>query len=359
MSALARKVVGFWLLTGCFMVFFQVIVGGVTRLTESGLSITEWKPVKGIVPPLNEPEWNAEFELYKQKVQYKTINEGMELSEFKWIFFWEYFHRFWARFMGFVFIIPFVFFVFKGWFDKAFFRKIGVLFLWGGLIGLYGWIMVKSGLTGIYVPPVHLSIHLILALSLFGYLVYMTLSVYRINGAQLAVDSLQLKKLQRLALTILLVLFLQIFLGGIVSGMKAGLAANTWPDMNGQVIPSALFNEPATTVGFTQYNAQDNWGRIFIQFVHRFMAYTLLVLVLVFFLKSRNITTDKFLKLGLNLFPFTVLLQALIGIITVQNCVGKIPVSWGVLHQAGAMLLIAATVFVIFHLQSGKEKVRA
>ena len=359
MSALARKVVGSWLLIGCFMVFFQVIVGGVTRLTESGLSITEWKPVKGIVPPLNETEWNAEFELYKQKVQYKTINEGMELSEFKWIFFWEYFHRFWARFMGFVFIIPFVFFVVKGWFDKAFFRKIGVLFLWGGLIGLYGWIMVKSGLTGIYVPPVHLSIHLILALSLFGYLVYMTLSVYRGESSRLSVDGLQLKKLRKLAMSILLLLFLQIFLGGVVSGMKAGLAANTWPDMNGQLVPSALFIEPATIAGFIQYNAQDNWGRIFIQFVHRFTAYTLVVLVFLFFFQSRNITTDKFFKLGLNLFPFFVLLQALIGIITVLNCIGKIPVSWGVLHQAGAMLLIAATVFVIFHLQSGKEKISA
>ena len=179
MSPLARKVVGTWLFIGCVMVFFQVIVGGVTRLTESGLSITQWKPLKGIVPPMNEQEWNAEFELYKQKVQYKTINEGMTVSEFKWIFFWEYFHRFWARFMGFVFIIPFAFFVVKGWLDKNFFRKIGLLFLWGGLIGVYGWIMVKSGLTGTFVPPVHLSIHLILALSLFAYLIYMTLSVYR------------------------------------------------------------------------------------------------------------------------------------------------------------------------------------
>ena len=113
---------------GCLMVFFQVIVGGVTRLTESGLSITEWKPVKGIVPPLNDTEWQAEFELYKQKVQYKTINEDMQVSEFKWIYFWEYFHRFWARFMGFVFIIPFVIFIANKWLDKAFFQKIGVLF---------------------------------------------------------------------------------------------------------------------------------------------------------------------------------------------------------------------------------------
>jgi len=352
MSPLARKVVGSWLLIGCVMVFFQVIVGGVTRLTESGLSITQWKPLKGIVPPLNEAEWNAEFELYKEKVQYKTINEGMELSEFKWIFFWEYFHRFWARFMGFVFIIPFAFFVLKGWLDKNFFRKIGVLFLWGGLIGVYGWIMVKSGLTGMFVPPVHLSIHLILALSLFAYLIYMTLSVYRPNYSIVNCQS----SIVNLAYAILILLFLQIFLGGIVSGMKAGLAYPTWPDMNGEIIPSALFTEKATTVGFVNYNAQDFWGRTFIQFVHRFTAYTLVILVAVFFFKSRNITSDKYFKLGLNLFPVIVLLQAVIGILTVLNCVGKIPVFYGVLHQAGAMLLIAVTVFVIFHLQSKVEK---
>lgn len=352
MSPLARKVVGSWLLIGCVMVFFQVIVGGVTRLTESGLSITQWKPLKGIVPPLNETEWNAEFELYKQKVQYKTINEGMELSEFKWIFFWEYFHRFWARFMGFVFIIPFAFFVLKGWIDKNFFRKIGVLLLWGGLIGVYGWIMVKRGLTGMFVPPVHLSIHLILALSLFAYLIYMTLSIYKPNYSIVNCQS----SIVNLAYAILILLFLQIFLGGIVSGMKAGLAYPTWPDMNGEIIPSALFTEKATTVGFVNYNAQDFWGRTFIQFAHRFTAYTLVILVAVFFFKSRDITSDKYFKLGLNLFPVIVLLQAVIGILTVLNCLGKIPVFYGVLHQAGAMLLIAVTVFVIFHLQSKVEK---
>lgn len=340
------------------MVFFQVIVGGVTRLTESGLSITQWKPLKGIIPPMNEKEWNDEFDLYKQKVQYKTMNEGMELSEFKWIFFWEYFHRFWARFMGFVFIIPFAFFVIKGWLDKEFFRKIGVLFLWGGLIGVYGWIMVKSGLTGQFVPPVHLSIHLILALSLYGYLVYMMLSVYRGNQ-NFTLPGVNTGKLKSLALAILVILFLQIFLGGIVSGMRAGLAYPTWPDMNGQIIPSALFNEQPTTAGFLTYNAQDHWGRTFIQFFHRFTAYLLVVLIGVFYFKARHITTDRFFKTGLTLFPFFVLLQATIGILTVINCVGEVPVSWGVLHQAGAMLLIAETVFVIFHLHSknGADKI--
>jgi cytochrome c oxidase assembly protein subunit 15 len=351
MNSFSRKIVGTWLLIGCLMVFFQVIVGGVTRLTESGLSITQWKPIKGIVPPLSEIEWNAEFGLYKQKVQYKTINEGMTVQEFKWIFFWEYFHRFWARFMGFVFIIPFSFFVWKHWLDKDFFKKIGVLFLWGGVIGAYGWIMVKSGLTGIYVPPIHLSIHLVLALSLFAYLIFMCLSVLRAEYSATNVS----RSVAVLGNAILLLLFLQIFLGGIVSGMKAGLAANTWPDMNGKIIPSALWSQPVSTIGFTQYNAQDFWGRIFIQFVHRFTAYALVILVFIFYFKTRNITSDKIFKLALNLFPVAVLLQASIGIITVLSCVGKVPVFYGVLHQAGAMLLIAETVFVIFHLTKTKN----
>jgi cytochrome c oxidase assembly protein subunit 15 len=358
MSPQIRKVVGTWLFIGCCMVFFQVIVGGVTRLTESGLSITEWKPLKGIVPPMNEAEWQAEFDLYKEMVQYKTINEGMSLGEFKWIYFWEYFHRFWARFMGFVFIIPFAFFVAKKWLDKLFFQQIGVLFVWGGLIGLYGWIMVKSGLTGMYVPPVHLSIHLFLALGLFAYLVWMTLTVWRGRENKWLTNNSN-KGLYPLALTILALLFVQIFLGGIVSGMKAGLAFPTWPDMNGQLLPSALFTEKPTIAGFVEYNAQDFWGRTFIQFIHRTTAYILVSLVFWFMLKSKGISSDKTFSLGLNLFPLAVLIQALIGIVTVMNCVGKIPVFWGVMHQAGAMFLIAVTIFVIFHLRLSSTSAKA
>jgi cytochrome c oxidase assembly protein subunit 15 len=132
--------------------------------------------------------------------------------------------------------------------------------------------------------------------------------------------------------------------------MKAGLAYPTWPDMNGQIVPSALFNEPASTAGFTHYNTQDFWGRTFIQFLHRCTAYLLLILVFVFYFKSRKATTDKVFNIGLNLLPVAVLLQATIGILTVLNCVGKIPVAWGVLHQAGAMLLIASLSFIMFHL---------
>jgi cytochrome c oxidase assembly protein subunit 15 len=345
----ARKWIGIWLLTGCIMVFFQVIVGGVTRLTESGLSITEWKPVKGIVPPLNESEWQVEFELYQKVTQFKTINQTMTLDEFKWIYFWEYFHRFWARFMGFVFIIPFSFFLYKKWFTRDLMMKTIPLFVWGGVIGVYGWIMVSNGLKGMYVPPIHLSIHLLLALSLFGYLVWLTTYVFR-SGSEYVLN--ERKDLRTTLHVILGLLFIQIFLGGIVSGMKAGLAANTWPDINGEWIPAALWTFSPSTAGFTEYNAQDFWGRIFIQFLHRSTAYALVVMVLFFFFKSLRATEDKTVKNSLWLFPVSVLLQAVIGIVTVINCTGQIPVFYGVLHQAGAMLLIANSVFILFHLRS-------
>ena len=353
MSPHVCKVVGTWLLIGCVMVFFQVILGGITRLTESGLSITQWKPINGIVPPLNEQQWNNEFELYKQKVQYKMINEGMALAEFKWIFFWEFFHRFWGRMFAVVFIFPFIYFLWKKYLSKALILSLVGLFLFGALQGFVGWIMVRAGLTGMFVPPLRLSVHLCLALILFAWLVYLTLSVYRGDAnQQFTIRNPQLSRLKGLAIAILLVLFLQIFLGGIVSGMKAGLAYPSWPDMNTEYIPSALFTLPATTHGFTSYDPQDFWGRTFIQFTHRLTAYTLVVLVVIFFFKSRNITTDKFFGLGLILFPAIILLQATLGVITVLHCIGKVPVSWGMLHQGGAMLLLAETVFVIFHLYS-------
>jgi cytochrome c oxidase assembly protein subunit 15 len=143
---------------------------------------------------------------------------------------------------------------------------------------------------------------------------------------------------------------MQVFLGGILSGMKAGLAYPTWPDMNGQAIPTALYTEKPTIDGVLQYLPQDFWGKTFIQFVHRLTAYTLVILIAVFYFRSKSITTDSVFKKGLSIFPWVVLLQAAIGIITVLSCVGKIPVLWGVVHQAGAMLLIAEVVFVIFHL---------
>ena len=351
MSPYARKIVAGWLLIGCAMVFFQVILGGITRLTESGLSITEWKPVKGTIPPLNAQEWDQEFAHYKEKIQYKIINEGMTVEEFKWIYFWEYFHRLWARLMGVVFIFPAIYFVYKGYISKVLGIHLTALFIMASLQGFVGWIMVEAGLTGLFVPPLRLTTHLTLALILYAYLVWLTLYVYRGRGNYAKAT----KGIKVLALTILGVLFLQIFLGGILSGMKAGLAYPSWPDMNHEFIPAALSSQPASVAGFLKYIPQELWGKAFIQFFHRLTAYTLILLIAIFYFRSKNLATDSIFKKGLNLFPFFVLLQATIGILTVLNCIGKIPVSWGVLHQAGAMFLIAETVFIIFHLTSNTE----
>lgn len=338
MNETARKWVSLWLFLGCAMVFFQVIVGGVTRLTDSGLSITEWKPIKGIVPPLNENEWQQEFELYKNITQFKTINQDMTLGEFKWIYFWEYSHRFWGRFMGIVFIIPFSIFLWLKWFDSAFFKRIGILFLWGGGIGIYGWIMVRSGLTGVYVPPIHLSIHLLLALSLYAYLVW--LAIYVKNQNKLASFKASSTSVSLIWVLTVLV-FIQLFLGGILSGMRAGLSYPTWPLMLGEFFPSALITEQVSWSGFFHYSATDYWGRTFIQFTHRITAYTLWALALYLVYNEAQKVHWNNLKLGFKLLPFTVTLQATIGIITVLHCNGKIPVFWGVMHQAGAMILLA------------------
>lgn len=373
MSAIARKLVGGWLLVGCIMVFFQVILGGITRLTESGLSITEWKPVRGTIPPLNAAEWDQEFAHYKEKIQYKIINEGMTVDEFKWIYFWEFSHRLNARLMFAVFVLPFAYFLYKsltidprqklfkilprprfiqgGFLDKKLTIHLIVVFLMSALQGLVGWLMVKAGLSGLFVPPLSLTTHLTLALVLYVYILWLALYVFRGKGKYGKITP----GVKYLAFAILFVLFLQIFLGGLLSGMKAGLAYPTWPDMNREFVPSALSTLPATADGFLKYIPQDLWGKAIIQFMHRITAYTLITLIAIFWFRSKNITTDAIFRKGLNLFPFFVLLQATIGILTVLHCVGKVPITWGVVHQAGAMFLIAETVFVIFHLTSSSE----
>lgn len=355
MSPQARKAVGAWLFIGCVMVFFQVVLGGITRLTESGLSITEWKPLNGTIPPLNDTQWNEEFELYKQKVQYQVINEGMTLAEFKWIFFWEYFHRLWARLMGVVFAIGFVYFLLKKYFDRELVWPLVGLFFLGGIQGFVGWIMVRGGLDSMFVPPLRLTTHLILAFILLCYLIWITLRVYRGNS-EFQVSSLKLGALKAFSVALVALVFLQLFFGGLLSGMKAGLAYPTWPDMNGQFVPSALFSEQPTFAGFVKYVPQDYWGRTLIQFVHRITAYTLIVVIAVFWWKSRGITKDSFFQKGLTALPVLVLVQAVLGIITVLNCVGHIPVGLGVLHQAGGMLLLANTVFITFHLYNAELK---
>ena len=333
------------------MVFMQVIIGGVTRLTGSGLSITKWEIVLGTIPPLTEAKWSQEFSSYQQTPQYKQINQDMTLSEFKFIYFWEYFHRLNARMLLVVFIIGLVFFIFKRWIDKALALRLAFVFLWGVLIATLGWIMVASGLIDKpYVSPIKLSMHLCTALVILANLVWLTLYVMRDRGEY----GIYAPKQKRIAAAVMVLLFVQLFLGGILSGMKAGLAYPTWPTMNGQWVPSALSSLPVRWSGILYYDPQAYWEQSLIQFAHRCTAYLLIIVVIYFFFQLRGLSKDKVFNTGVKLFPCVVLLQATIGIITVLHCVGKVPVFWGVMHQAGAMILLTNTTFIYYHLSARK-----
>ncbi len=336
------RVVKSWLILGLVMIFFQVVLGGITRLTGSGLSITKWDIVTGTLPPLNSAEWEEEFDLYKVTPQYKKINQGMSMSEFKYIYFWEYIHRLWARTMGFVFLIPFIFFFFTKRFSKKLFRQLIVVFLLAALVASIGWIMVASGLYDRpWVDAYKLTMHLSLAFILYAYLLWTTFGVY---FPKTKVINNQLLKRWGIALTLLL--SFQIILGGTMSGMKAGLSYPTWPDMNGTAVPAIIFDADEWTVeNFVDYD-KNGFMPTFIQVLHRGAAYLLIIIGLWYFFKGLKAEISPLLKRGLYMWITMLVIQVILGIITVINCKGSIPVDWGVLHQGGALLLLTAMLFI-------------
>lgn len=331
-----------WLCIGLFMIFVQVVVGGITRLTGSGLSITRWEIVTGTLPPLNEAGWEAEFAEYKATPQYQKINEGMSMGEFKFIYFWEYVHRLWARLMGFVFVIPLGFFVARGMVDKPLLKRLGVVFLLAALVASFGWIMVASGLIERpWVNAYKLTMHLSLALILFSYLFWTTLKVMQPNPK--VIHSKMLKK-GAIAITVLAAV--QIVLGGVMSGMKAGLYFPTWPDMNGVAVPDVLL----AASNWTVENVVDYDATLFmpalVQILHRTTAYVLTALVLWFAYRGLKAKTTAHFRTGLYLLVSMLIIQVTLGVLTLVNCVGTVPVGLGVYHQAGALLFLSIILFV-------------
>ncbi|MCB0652383.1 MAG: COX15/CtaA family protein [Saprospiraceae bacterium] len=338
------SIVRLWLIVGLIMIFVQVILGGITRLTGSGLSITKWDIVTGTLPPLNAEQWTEAFELYKATPQYEKINEGMELGQFKFIFFWEYFHRLWARLMGFVFIIPFLIFWAKGMIDKILMKRLGTVLLLAAVVASFGWIMVASGLEDRpWVNAYKLSLHLSLAFILYSYLLWVIFQTLNIKK-----EVINNKVLKRNTLAILAIVAVQIILGGINSGMKAGLYYPTWPDMNGFFIPSILTNSANWTVENLVNYDQFSFMPAIVQFVHRLIAYLLIIIGLWYFLKARTLEVSTRFKAGLLLFVSMLIIQVLLGIFTVIYCLGKVPLTLGVLHQAGALLLLSILLFLLY-----------
>ncbi|NUN99188.1 MAG: COX15/CtaA family protein [Saprospiraceae bacterium] len=335
------KLLKIWLIIGLLMIFGQVVIGGITRLTGSGLSITKWEIVTGSLPPMGERAWNEAFDLYKATPQYQKINAGMSLAEFKFIYFWEYFHRLWARLMGFVFAIPFFIFWRKGWIDRVLMRRLAIVIGLAALAASFGWIMVASGLVNRpWVNAYKLTLHLSIGLSLYGYLFWTTLGVFYPDRGMVRHNNVN-----KWAKIMTVVLGVQIVLGGIMSGMKAGLFYPTWPDMNGELIPALLFQSTQWNVdNFVHYDSAPFMSAL-IQVLHRLTAYGLTIIVLAYFFKARKLAAPPVFHTWLYLLITLLVVQVTLGILTVVSCVGLVPVGLGVLHQAGALLLLTAALF--------------
>ncbi len=342
------KPVAVWLLIGVGMLIVQILLGGITRLTGSGLSITEWNVITGTLPPLNEQQWIMEFEKYKHTPQFQLLNFNFTLSDFKFIFFWEWFHRFWARLIGFVFAIPFLIFFIQKKFKAEMVKPLIILFLLGALQGAIGWIMVASGLEGdaIYVKPTKLTLHFVFALGLLSYTFWFAMQLL-IPKEKIIIGT----SLKKFTWIIIAILGLQLIFGALMAGHKAAIAAPTWPDINGLLVPHNMFRSPD---GFL--NLIEN--KITIHFIHRGLAYILFIFICIWTwkanqLKGKNIfSTTKWLPLLL------VSAQVISGVIAVLTSLKILANHWGVFewiaqfHQLIAMLLLLSLLWMAYLLKT-------
>ncbi len=330
-----QKSIAVWLLACCALVFAMVVVGGVTRLTNSGLSIVEWQPIVGTFPPLSQNDWEVVFEKYHQTPQYKKVNQGMSLDEFKGIFWWEYFHRLLGRVIGLAFFIPFVYFVARKGIDRPLGLKLAGIFLLGGLQGAMGWYMVKSGLVdNPHVSQYRLTAHLGLAFVIYAAMLWVALGLFFPASASQGDD--RLRSLRQFSLALTSLIFIMVLSGGFVAGIRAGLAYNTFPLMNGHFIPPEIFMlEP------WYRNFFDNMATV--QFDHRMIAWMLAFLVPLFWFKSRQLPLPASTRLACNLLLAMLAVQISLGIATLLLVV---PLPLAAAHQGGAVLLFTAALWV-------------
>lgn len=355
-TASIAKPVQLWLLAGVIMVFFQVVIGGVTRLSDSGLSITEWKPIQGTIPPLNEAEWQVAFDKYKvaAKRQYESLHADMTLSEFKVIFFWEFAHRLWARIMGFVFLFPFLYFLWKKQLPRWLLQRLGIVIALAMLAAVFGWIMVASGLNNdnrTWVSAYKLVTHLGIATALFGYLYWTWQRAVQPHTA----DS-HLPSLRRLGWWVAAVLFVQIAFGGLMAGMRAGLIHPHFPVfVEWDRFQQALAAAPVGAEELIDYEPQQSVKAV-IQLLHRGMAWVLSLLVILLFVKIRRQATSYRLQLGGKLLMGMLVVQFLLGVLTIVNCIGRVPMAWGAIHQAGALVLLAFVLHVNYQFSKSNNQ---
>ncbi|MBX5439572.1 MAG: COX15/CtaA family protein [Thermoflavifilum sp.] len=330
--------VAIWLLMGVFMIMGQVWLGGVTRLTGSGLSITQWDPIMGAIPPLNHAAWEKAFQLYQQTPQYQLENRYFTLQDFKRIYFWEWLHRLWARAMGLVFIVGFVIFLVQRRFTRSMVIPLVILFLLGGLQGLVGWIMVKSGLVGEHtrVDHIKLAIHFLTAMILLVYTFWFALLLLIRSDQRITAPSLR-----KWLWLCLFVLVIQLAYGSFMAGLHAAMAAPTWPDINGRAIPPGLWHDNPLLSNLVN-------NVLTVQFIHRLLAYLLFILLFIAGWKAHQAPKPSLLY-RTSWLPFGIAcLQIVLGVLTVTHSQIHIPIGWAVSHQFVGMLLLLSLIWMFF-----------
>lgn len=310
-----------WLFFLAFLVLCMVVVGGAVRLTDSGLSITEWQPLLGAIPPLSEADWTIAFEKYRQIPEYALVNNGMSLEEFKFIYWWEWSHRLLGRLIGVAFFLPFLLFWVRGYLTKALAARLAVIFILGGLQGALGWYMVASGLSErIDVSQYRLAAHLVLATIIFGAIVWVALGL---GNERRAFGDVR----PWFAMALIALVIAQVGMGGFVAGIDAGMGYNTWPLMDGRLVPNGLWvMSPA-------------WRNIFenaltVQFFHRLIAYVIALCVLIYAWRQRSSPALALLAI--------VFVQITFGILTLLH---QVPLSLALIHQGGALVLLATALW--------------
>lgn len=348
-----------WTLVLCFMVMIMVVIGGVTRLTGSGLSIVEWKPLMGAIPPLTLEDWNEVFAKYQASPQYKLVNHGMSLPEFQWIYFWEYFHRLMGRLLGVVFLIPWLIFWKKKYINNKMAMKFLFGFLLGGLQGLMGWIMVASGLVDKpHVSHFRLAAHLTLAFFILAYYWRLIWELNRENTIMegpfvpLEQENMSAKSdnennsrsidfFQKALNGVLALLILQIFYGAFVAGLRAGFIANTFPDMLGNFFPVGGWSLSPSWINIVE-------NPLTVQWVHRTLAWLLLITVLALYYKARWTGAAAMVQKGLSGLLAIIFTQFMFGVSTLLL---KVPLPLAVLHQVGAAIVLLYLLWLRWQIQ--------
>lgn len=338
-SKTAYRPVAIWLYIGVFMLVIQIVLGGITRLTESGLSITEWNPITGVMPPMNETEWQSEFDKYKTTSQFQYIHADFTLNDFKKIFFWEWLHRNWARLMGLVFVFGFIYFLVRKKFSREMIMPLVMLFFLGAIQGAIGWIMVKSGLVPerMFVGHIQLAAHFMAAIILLVYTFWFALSL-SVPSAALVVN----RRLKNMAVLLAILVFFQFIYGAFMAGLHAAVAAPTWPDINGHFFPPEMNRLSPIW---------ENWihNKLAIQFIHRGLAYVILILAFVWWQRAMKQEGGKLFQVSRVLPVFLVTIQVVLGIFTVvMSPFGNNLVYLGVAHQTVGILFLLSLIVVLF-----------